>query len=184
VRENGTQSLIASVKIDGINPYVVVPAATVAALGSDPRQPVLLRLRRESRERRPRAGPIGRTVARDAARLIAIGRLTPDHWFRTRLVRQRSGVRIYLDTWMREEAGIAVGDRVEFTLKPDTGPRALTVPTALQEALEVDAQALAAWNALAPSRQREILAYLNFLKTPAAVERNVRKVIGQLRGSL
>ena len=51
---------------------------------------------------------------------------------------------------------------------------------ALREALEENPQAKAAWEALSPSRRREILSYLNFLKTPAALERNVQKTIAGL----
>jgi len=56
----------------------------------------------------------------------------------------------------------------------------LPLPSALREALDSDAKAKTAWEALAPSRQREILTYLNFLKTSAALERNVHKMIAEL----
>ena len=178
---DGTHRFSATVKIDGINPYVVVPARTVAALGIDHPQAVRLRLERASGARP--AQKRGAKLARDAAQLIAIGRLTADAWFRTTLVRQRTTLRVYLDTWMREDAGVAVGDRVRLTLKADTASRELAIPAPLHQALGADTNAMAAWNALPPSRRREILTYLTFLKTPAALERNVRKVIGQLRGS-
>jgi hypothetical protein len=183
MRKHRAHRFTATVKIDGINPYVTVPPRTVAGLGGESRQPVLLRLERVSAERRPDRSRRGSKLARDAAHLIAIGRLTPEHWFRTTLVRQRSAVRVYVDTWMREAAGVGVGDRVMLTLKADPGSRTLPIPARLQEALDADEQALAAWNALAPSRRREILMYLNFLKSPSAVERNVRKVMSQLRGT-
>ena len=54
------------------------------------------------------------------------------------------------------------------------------LPPALHEELNASSQAKAAWDTLTPSRQREILTYLNFLKTPAALERNVQKVMTDL----
>jgi len=174
----------ATVRIDGINPYVIVPARVVSALGGGSRRRVLLQLARAGAVNPSRPGRSGQRgkLSKDAAHLIAIGRMTAEHWFRTTLVQQRSGVRVYLDTWMREAAGASVGDRVTLTLKADAGSRELDVPAYLQELLDADAQAKAAWNALAPSRCHEILTYLNFLKTPAALERNVLKVVSQLRG--
>ena len=120
-------------------------------------------------------------LEKDAVRLEAIGRLAPGDWFRTTLVPLRSDVtRLYLDTWMRETAGVSVGDHVRVTLKPDRSSRELTMPDKLREALDENEQAKAAWERLTPSRQREILSYLNFLKTPAALERNVLKTITEL----
>ncbi len=54
------------------------------------------------------------------------------------------------------------------------------MPVALRDAMNSNAKAKAAWEGLAPSRRREILTYLNFLKTPAALERNVQKMIADL----
>jgi uncharacterized protein YdeI (YjbR/CyaY-like superfamily) len=73
-----------------------------------------------------------------------------------------------------------VGDRVKVTLKADRAPRELAMPEPLRTALDANPAANAAWNALSPSRRREILTYLNFLKTRAALERNTRKLIGLL----
>jgi uncharacterized protein YdeI (YjbR/CyaY-like superfamily) len=49
------------------------------------------------------------------------------------------------------------------------------MPDPLAEALVGDAAA--AWEALSPSRRREILSYLGFLRTETALE---RKVIAEL----
>ena len=54
------------------------------------------------------------------------------------------------------------------------------MPDQLHKMLKANAEAQASWDALVPSRQREILTYLNFLKTPEAVERNVQKVMAKL----
>jgi uncharacterized protein YdeI (YjbR/CyaY-like superfamily) len=38
------------------------------------------------------------------------------------------------------------------------------------------------FDSLSPSRQKEIIRYINFLKTEASVDRNISKVIGFLSG--
>ena len=81
---------------------------------------------------------------------------------------------------MREAARVEVGDFVQVTLKPDHESREIPVPKPLLEMLEANPGASEAWQALAPSRQREILSYLNFLKTPEALERNIHKAIANL----
>ena len=54
------------------------------------------------------------------------------------------------------------------------------MPGRLREALDSNAEAKAAWESLTPSYRREILTYLNFIKTETALERIVRKEIAEL----
>lgn len=49
-------------------------------------------------------------------------------------------------------------------------------------ALRENKQALEAFEALSPSRQKEIVRYISSLKTAAAVDRNVERAIGFLVG--
>ena len=81
---------------------------------------------------------------------------------------------------MRDAAAAKVADMVSVTLKPDTGSRELAMPEALLRALDQNDKAKAAWELLSPSQRREILTYLNFLKTPDALQRNVKKTIEKL----
>lgn len=172
----------AEVKLFGINPYVEAPAEVVATLGGGKKAPVLVEVANAGAEAdEPHAPRSGGKLAKDAEQLKAIRRLAPGGEFRTTLVPSRSGpTRLYLDTWMRAAAGVGVGDQVQVRLQLDHGSRDLPVPVELLEALQNNEEAQAAWEALSPSRRREILAYLNFLKTPSALERNVRKTIARL----
>jgi hypothetical protein len=172
----------AVVKISGINPYVDVPERVVKVLGDGRKAAVLVKLSRtEPVKSRTSAAARKERLDRDASHLKAIGRLAHGDWFRCTLVPLRSdATRLYLDAWMRETSGVAVGDRVRVRLKRARGSRELPMPAALSEALTGNAKALAAWEALTPSRRREILTYLNFLKTPSALERNVQKTIAGL----
>jgi hypothetical protein len=167
------ESFTATVKLAGINPYVDVPEQVVEALGGETKTRVLVKVRG--------AGPTKPVLEKEAARLKRIGRLAPGGWFRTTLVPLRAEpMRLYLDTWMRETAGVGVGDSVHVALKPDHESREIPLPGRLIEMLEANPGAREAWQALAPSRQREILTYLNFLKTPEALEHNVHKTIARL----
>jgi hypothetical protein len=88
--------------------------------------------------------------------------------------------RLYLNTEMRTEAGVGVGDRVRVTLEVDTARRKASIPPELTAALRRNRTAARAFAAATPSYRRDILLYLNWLKTPESMQRNVRKVIAYL----
>jgi hypothetical protein len=176
------ETFTADIKIAGINPYVEVPSRVVETLGGGAKIPVLVKIHAKGTAKKKSADALRkRRLAKDAARLKVIARLAPGGRFRTTVLTLRSSApRLYLDSWMRETTGVAVGDRVRVTLRSDSGTREIPIPTVLRQALEGNERAKAAWELLAPSRRREILTYLNFLKTPVALERNVQKTIAVL----
>jgi uncharacterized protein YdeI (YjbR/CyaY-like superfamily) len=81
---------------------------------------------------------------------------------------------------MRKKANVTVGDHIHLTLTLDTKPRKVPMPTAFASALKHNKKAKAAFEKLPPSHQKEILSYLNFLKKPETLQRNVEKVIKSL----
>jgi len=85
--------------------------------------------------------------------------------------------RLYINGEMRRRARVNAGDRINLRLELDTTPRMLPLPKPLDAALKENETAGAAWERLTPSHRKEILAYLNWLKTPESLERNVKKVI-------
>jgi hypothetical protein len=175
------EDFTAQVKLSGINPYIDAPERVVKAFGDGTKTAVLVRVTIAGPMQEASPPQMKPVLEKDAARLKKIGRLAPGGWFRTTLVPFRAEpTRLYLDTWMREAAGVGVGDSVHVTLKPDHESREIPLPDRLLEMLEASPRAREAWDALAPSRQREILTYLNFLKTPEALERNVQKTIAKL----
>ena len=93
---------------------------------------------------------------------------------------------LYLHGEMREVSGTGVGDavdvEVEFNLEYRSGP-VDPMPDWFSEPLNAHSQAKAAWEALPPSRQKEILRYMGRLKSDEAKERNVRRAIEALGGS-
>ena len=99
------------------------------------------------------------------------------------VVRYQGAWRLYLNTQMRLDAGIDVGDEANVELEFDPEPRVVPMPPQLAHALAKNREAKAAFEKLTPFRQAEILRYLNSLKTEESVTRNVEKVIRQLLGT-
>jgi len=85
--------------------------------------------------------------------------------------------RLYINGDMRKQAHVAVGDTIHLVLEFDRQPRPSPMPKQLAVALRENEKARRAFEELPPSRQREILVYLNYLKKPETVQRNVQKVI-------
>ena len=103
------------------------------------------------------------------------------HAFRTGLVSLGGGRhRLFINGQMRKDAGVDVGDRIDVVLDYDPEPRRVPVPQQLTDALDADPAARGAWEALTPSRRKEILAYLNSLKREDSLQRNVERTIREL----
>ena len=141
-------------KID-INPYVKVPDAIIEML-----------LKAAQKEKGP---------------LPVTGTLQGQP-FATTVVRFRGLWRLYLNTPMRRAANVDVGDRVTVGLRFDPTTRSVPIPNAFKRALAKNKDAQAAFQQLTPSRQKEILRYLNNLKQPETLARNIEKTIEFLQG--
>lgn len=81
----------------------------------------------------------------------------------------------------RAAARLAAGDELEVELRLDTEPRELEVPPALQEALDADPAARAAFDGLSRSRRQQHTLAVEGAKTDATRERRVAKALEQLR---
>ena len=102
--------------------------------------------------------------------------------FMQTLVKYQGVWRLYINGIMREAAGIDVGDEAHLRLEFDPTPRLEPNPPKLVQALDSNKSAKAAFEQLTPSRQKEILRYLNSMKTEESLERNIERVIKQLLG--
>ena len=88
--------------------------------------------------------------------------------------------RLYINTEMRKKANVTVGDLIHLALALDTKPRDAPMPKAFAAALESNEKAKAAFEKLSSSRKKEMLVYINFLKKPESLKRNIAKVISIL----
>lgn len=148
----------AKMLIRGVNPYVLVSATRAKTLrpGWKRPMPVLVKVNGEPTPWRINLMPVGD------------GRFY-----------------LYLAGTVRKASATKVGDTVALDVRFDpayrNGPMH-PMPEWFRGPLIADAKAKRGWDALRPSRQKEILRYLSWLKSDEARERNVARALGVLRG--
>ena len=149
------KSFSAKIFIIGINPYVLLPAEVLRSTFKE--------------------------AGKDKGAIPVRGTLNGKAFTQT-LVKYSGKWRLYLNTPMRVGAGIDVGDIANVEIEYDPEPRITPMHPKLQQALEQNKKAKAAFEKLTPSRKKEIMRYIGFLKTDASVKTNVEKVIQNLLG--
>jgi hypothetical protein len=92
---------------------------------------------------------------------------------------------LYLHGDVRQASQTKVGDKVKVEVRFDeeykNGPMH-KMPSWFRIPLAKNTQAKKAWDALTPSRKKEILRYFSWLKSEEAKERNLKKVLEVLSG--
>jgi hypothetical protein len=90
--------------------------------------------------------------------------------------------RLFVNMVTLKGAMASVGDTAIFVLAQDTSDpeKEHPVPQRLIDGLQQHGL-LADFEALAPSRRKEIVRYLNNIKTPEVFEKNIQKVITQFK---
>ena len=149
----------ARIELNKINPYVLVSAARATRLEPGWRKPMPVRITVNGK---------------------------PDTPWRINLMPVGDGsFFLYLHGQVRKASGTKVGDVANVTIEFDdeyTGGPAGPMPRWFSMALRRNAAARKGWNALPPSRRKEILRYLVRLKSIEARERNLRKALHVLGG--
>lgn len=102
--------------------------------------------------------------------------------FRATVVRYSGEWRLYLNTAMRAAASVDVGDEVSVELEHDPTPRIVPMPTEFAAALAKDPKARHAFENLTASHRKDILSYLNSLKTEESLKRNIKRAIAESLG--
>lgn len=145
--------------INNINPYVLVSAKRAARIRSGWRKPLPVRIRVDGEPEKPWR-----------INLMPIG---------------DGSFYLYLHGDVRKASGTKVGDTVTVEIEFDgdykSGP-AHPMPQWFSDALDQNRDAKQTWSELIPSRQKEILRYFSWLKTPKTQARNVRRAIYVLSG--
>ena len=92
---------------------------------------------------------------------------------------------LYLHGTVRKASGTGVGDRVQVEMAFDAdyrnGPMH-PMPAWFRSALAREPVAKANWDALPPSRRKEVLRYFSWLKSDEAKARNLEKALHVLSG--
>lgn len=150
----------ARIRILGVNPYVIVSRARAGELRPNWKRPIPVRVQVNGRPGEP-----GRV------NLVPVG---------------DGSFYLYLNGTLRRASATSVGDTVEVAVALDRAYRGGPVhpmPGSFAAGLAADAAARAAWRALVPSAQKEVLRYLAALKSEAARERNVERALRVLGGA-
>jgi hypothetical protein len=147
------------IKIHGINPYVLVSAKHAAELKPGWRKPMPVLVRINGKPEKP--------------------------WRINMMPLGDGSFRLYLHGSVRKVSNTKVGDRVDvevgFDAKYKNGP-AHPMPAWFRNALGRNPVAKKNWEALIPSRKKEILRYFATLKSVEARERNLVRVCHALSG--
>ena len=143
----------AKIQIIGVNPYVLLPASVLKYLFQ-------------------KAG-------KDKGAIPVKLKISDKHFIQN-LVKYNGKWRLYLNTPMRKAAGKDVGDMIDVQIDFDAAPRTTPMHPKLKKAFQENKEAKNAFDKLSPSRQKEILKYINFLKSEEAVDENVQRAISHL----
>ena len=146
----------AKIQIIGINPYVLLPSA-------------LLNYIFQKAGKDKGAIPVQ----------LKIGGKS----FIQNLVKYNGKWRLYLNGPMRKAAGKDVGDMIEIKIDYDSKERTTPMHPKLKKAFKENREAKTAFDKLSPSRQKEILRYINNLKSEESVEKNIKRAIDHLINS-
>lgn len=148
------------IRINNINPYVLVSARRAAQIRKGWRKPLPVRIRVNGKPEKP--------------------------WRINLMPAGNGSFYLYLHGDVRKASDTKVGETVTVELEFDdeykSGP-AHPMPCWFGDALERDRNAKQGWSQLIPSRQKEILRYFSRLKTPEAQVRNVQRAIHVLSGA-
>jgi hypothetical protein len=145
----------ATIDIIGVNPFVLLPASVLKNIFNQAQKD---------------KGP------------IPVRGLIDGHPFIQTLVKYSGHWRLYVNGPMLKVSGKKVGDIISLQLEFDPIERTIPIHPKLESALTRSKKAKAVFEKLPPSRQKEIVRYISFLKTEISVDRNVTRTIQFLLG--
>jgi hypothetical protein len=148
-----------AMKIRDSNPYIDISAARAAALKPGWRKPL----------------PV----------LVRINGMPETPWRINMMPKGDGGFYLYLHGYVRKASRTQVGDKVKVEVSFDAsyqGGPMHPMPAWFRIPLFKNAKAKKSWEALVPSRKKEILRYLSGLKSDEARVRNVARAVQVLSG--
>ncbi|MET3532227.1 hypothetical protein DRF59_13820 [Chryseobacterium flavum] len=102
--------------------------------------------------------------------------------FKQNLMKYLGEWRLYINLMMLEKSPRRIGEVIEIVLEYDGSDRSISIHPKLELAIKQSSVASANFEKLIPSRKQELIRYINNLKTEAAIERNIEKIIRHLHG--
>ena len=103
------------------------------------------------------------------------------HTYRSTVAVMGGAFMIPLSAENRALAGVSAGDEVDVEVELDTAPREVEVPPDLAAALDADAAARSAFDALSYSNRRRWVLSVEDARTAQTRQRRIDKVVSTLR---
>jgi hypothetical protein len=145
---------MATIRIRGANPYILICASRAKAIKAGWREPLPVLVRVNGKPERP--------------------------WRNNLMPVGDGSFYLYLHGSVREASNTTVGDRVEAEVIFDgtykSGPQQ-AMPAWFKRELLNAPRAMKNWKALVPSRQKEVLRYFSRLKSPEGRARNLLRIL-------
>ncbi|SOD11278.1 YdeI/OmpD-associated family protein [Pedobacter xixiisoli] len=145
----------AVLEIIGINPFVFIPEEILKQLFLE--------------------------YGKDKGQIPVCGEINKKAYTQT-LVKYQGEWRLYINTTMLKNSPKRIREEISIEIKVDTTDRTLTPPPKLVKALDENPTAKAIFEQLSPSKQKEIIKYISFLKSEKSIAENIEKTIGFLLG--
>jgi hypothetical protein len=108
------------------------------------------------------------------------GKIERHSFIQTLVPVKNEGYRLYVNGPMLKGAHVKVGDTVKFIIEQNFTPVIVTMPPLFKKELAAN-KLLDTFYELTPTRQKEVLKYLNALKTKESLVRNTGKFIVLLK---
>nr|WP_288808579.1 YdeI/OmpD-associated family protein [uncultured Sphingobacterium sp.] len=102
--------------------------------------------------------------------------------YKQTLLRYKGEWRLYINTEMLTNSPKRSGETLELSVVFDPADRSLVPHPQLEQALVENEEAKAVFERLAPSKRKEIIRYISFLKTDESRRKNIEKAVGFLLG--
>jgi hypothetical protein len=145
----------ARIQLIGVNPYVLLPPQLLKELFTQ----------------------AGRNKGPIPVKLVINGKEFIQH-----LVKYNGKWRLYLNTPMRKIAKKETGDEISIRIMYDAGKREIPRNNKFDQALNKNQKAKQSFSALPAYRRKEIVRYINSLKTEESIDRNIQRAIHFLLG--
>ncbi len=102
--------------------------------------------------------------------------------FQQTLVKYSGNWRLYINMVMLKNSPKRIGEKIEVEIEFDPSDKTIETHPKLSKALVKNKDAKEVFEKLPPSRQKEIVRYISYLKIEESIDRNVERAINFLLG--
>jgi hypothetical protein len=111
--------------------------------------------------------------------ILIKGKIRTHPFLQTLVTVKNAPYRLYVNGPMLKGSGTKPGDKVKFSIEQNFEPKIEPMPKQFEKKLN-EKGLMPAFKKLTPGRQKEIIRYLNSLKTEESLLRNIDKAISRL----